>query len=201
MGTMQILLIDNHDSFTWNLVELLRGLCKCNVIILKPEDVRIIEIIRYDRVIFSPGPGIPADQPVMFHVLDEVERLFAKGDKAIPVFGVCLGMQAVAQHYGAKLFNLPGVVHGQPRRLNILRQDHFLFDGIETGAEVGLYHSWAVEKNSVPPVLELLALSDDGTVMALAHKTLPVCGVQFHPESIMTPEGSRMLRNWLKFQE
>lgn len=195
---MQLLLIDNHDSFTWNLVELLRGVCKCNVNILKTEDVRISEIIRYDRVIFSPGPGIPAEQPVMFRVLDEVERVFTSGEKSIPVFGVCLGMQAIAQHYGGKLFNLAEVVHGQPRKLNIFKSGHFLFNGIQTGTEVGLYHSWAVERNSIPPVLDLLAVADDGTVMALAHKTLPVCGVQFHPESIMTTAGSQMVKNWLR---
>ncbi|MCX6245047.1 MAG: aminodeoxychorismate/anthranilate synthase component II [Bacteroidetes bacterium] len=194
---MQLLLIDNHDSFTWNLVELLRGVCKCNVNILKTEDVRISEIVRYDRVIFSPGPGIPTEQPVMFRVLYEVERLFDSGEKTIPVFGVCLGMQAIAQHYGGILFNLAEVVHGQPRNLNILQPGHFLFNGVQTGTEVGLYHSWAVERESILPVLDLLAVAEDGTVMALAHKTLPVCGVQFHPESIMTPAGSRMVKNWL----
>ena len=201
MGTMQLLLIDNHDSFTWNLVELLRGVCKCNLKILKTEDVRIHEIARYDRVIFSPGPGIPAEQPVMFRVLDEVERLFSSGEKTVPVFGVCLGMQAMALHYGGKLFNLPEVVHGQPRKLNILQPGHFLFNGIRSGTEIGLYHSWAVEKEFLPEVMDLLAIAEDGTVMALAHKTIPVCGVQFHPESIMTPEGSRVVKNWLEFQE
>ncbi len=194
---MRLLLIDNHDSFTWNLMELLRTICKCSVKIVTPEQVRIGEIIRYDRILFSPGPGLPVEQPEMFSILDEVERLFLSKEKVISVFGVCLGMQAIAQHYGGSLFNLPDVVHGQPRALKILQPDHFLFQDIQAGSQAGLYHSWAVERSSLPASLELLAISEDGTIMALAHKILPVCGVQFHPESIMTPFGSRILKNWI----
>ena len=134
---------------------------------------------------------------MMAEILTSVEELFLKTWKAIPILGVCLGMQAMAVHYGARLFNLPEVVHGQPRPLRILKKEHPLFSGIEEGNTVGLYHSWAVDPDSLPECLEILASTPDGTIMALAHKTLPVCGVQFHPESIITRNGLRMMGNWL----
>ncbi|HSN50141.1 MAG TPA: aminodeoxychorismate/anthranilate synthase component II [Bacteroidales bacterium] len=194
---MHLLLLDNHDSFTWNLVELLRNTGKVNVNIVTPGQVNLEDIGRYDRILFSPGPGLPAEQPAMFRILEEVERLFSEGTRVIPVFGVCLGMQAIAEHYGGKLFNLPEVVHGQPRAMKILRPNHFLFRGIQDNADVGLYHSWAVKLSPLPSSLDLLAVSGDGNIMALAHKALPVCGVQFHPESVMTPSGALILRNWI----
>lgn len=132
----------------------------------------------------------------MFGILEEIEVRRLKKEKIPTVLGVCLGMQAIALHAGAKLFNLPEVVHGQPRKLTILRPDHFLFKGIPNDFEAGLYHSWAVNPESLPGSLEVLAKTSEGTVMAIAHKTLPFCGVQFHPESIMTPEGRRLLVNW-----
>lgn len=150
----------------------------------------------YDRIIFSPGPGLPQEQQAMFRILEEIEVRLLKKEKIPAVLGVCLGMQAIALHAGAKLFNLPEVVHGQPRKLNVLRPDHYLFKGISDGFEAGLYHSWAVDPESLPGSLEVLAKTSDGTLMAIAHKALPFCGVQFHPESIMTPEGRRLLVNW-----
>ncbi|MCK9423846.1 MAG: aminodeoxychorismate/anthranilate synthase component II [Bacteroidales bacterium] len=192
-----ILLLDNHDSFTWNLVELLRLIGKVNVNICSEEMFRISDLVEYDRVVFSPGPGLPEEHPVMFEILQGVGNLRQDNGKLIPVFGVCLGMQAIAQFFGGNLFNLRDVVHGQPRKLKIIRRDHPLFIGIDQNTTVGLYHSWAVDRDSLPESLEVLALSEEGTIMALAHKTLPFCGVQFHPESIMTPEGKQMMSNWL----
>ena len=194
---MSILLLNNHDSFTWNLVELLRRIGKININIVTPEKLRIGELARYNQIIFSPGPGLPQEQPAMFDVLQAVEQLIYHGAAKISVFGVCLGMQAIAQYFGGKLVNLPGVVHGQPRKLTILRPDHPYFTGIPEGSAVGLYHSWSVDPGTFPGCLEILAATQDGTIMALAHKTLPITGVQFHPESIMTPLGSRMIQNWL----
>ncbi|MEI7896148.1 MAG: aminodeoxychorismate/anthranilate synthase component II [bacterium] len=193
----QILLLDNHDSFTWNLVELLRSIGKVNVNIITPEQLIINDLEHYDRIIFSPGPGLPDEQPAMFDILTTVEKLHNNGSKAIPVLGVCLGLQAIAVHFGGTLLNLPSVVHGQPRKLNILNPEHPLFTGIPVNCEAGLYHSWAVDPETLPLCLETLATSADGTIMALAHKTLPVTGVQFHPESIMTPNGRQMVGNWL----
>jgi len=194
-----VLLLDNHDSFTWNLVELLRCTGKVSVNILTPENLQIGDLQKFDRVIFSPGPGLPQEQPVMFDVLAAVERLGNEGGKKIPVLGVCLGFQAIAIHFGGSLFNLPTVIHGQPRKLNIMQSDHFLFRDIQNESMVGLYHSWAVNPDTLPGCLEILATTHDGTIMALAHKTLPVCGVQFHPESMMTPSGRKMVENWLYF--
>ena len=195
---MRLLLLNNHDSFTWNLVELLRRNGKVNANILTPEQLNISELPFYDRIIFSPGPGLPYEQPVMFDILKTVECLWNEDRKKIPVFGVCLGMQAIAIYSGGSLFNLPSVVHGQPRKLKLLRPNHPLFSGIPDECEVGLYHSWAVENVTLPGCLEPLAITHDGTIMALAHNTLPVCGVQFHPESIMTSHGQQMLNNWLE---
>jgi anthranilate synthase/aminodeoxychorismate synthase-like glutamine amidotransferase len=194
---ISLLLLDNHDSFTWNLVELLRRTGKVSVKILTPEQLQISELTVYDRIIFSPGPGLPHEQPAMFDVLSAVETLWHERRKKIPVFGVCLGFQAIAIHFGGSLYNLPAVVHGQPRKLHIARPDHPVFEGISQGSEVGLYHSWAVDKTTLPGCLEPLAYSSDGTLMALAHQTLPICGVQFHPESIMTPGGRKLVENWL----
>jgi anthranilate synthase/aminodeoxychorismate synthase-like glutamine amidotransferase len=186
-----ILLLDNHDSFTWNLVELLRSIGKGNVKIIPPEQLNTRELGGFDRVILSPGPGLPGEQPVMSGLLGAISP-------KVPVLGVCLGMQSIAEFYGGKLFNLPEVVHGQTRELRISRPVHPLFEGIADGAPVGLYHSWAVDPASLPSCLGVIATDAGGTVMAIAHKSLPVCGVQFHPESFMTPSGARMMENWLK---
>jgi anthranilate synthase component II len=189
---MNLLLLDNHDSFTWNLVGLLRRHDKVNVNIITPEKLTISQLFKYDRVIFSPGPGLPDEQPVMLDILNKI------GDH-IPVLGVCLGLQSIALYFGGTLFNLPRPVHGQPRKLKILQPGHFMFRGIPDETQVGLYHSWAIDKTTLPGCLELLALSDEGIIMALSHKTLPVCGVQFHPESVITPLGARILDNWLEY--
>jgi anthranilate synthase/aminodeoxychorismate synthase-like glutamine amidotransferase len=194
---MRLLLLNNHDSFTWNLVELLRRTGKVNVIILTPEQLKITELAQFDHIMFSPGPGLPPEQPAMFDILGAVEKLSVDGHKTIPVFGVCLGMQAMALYFGGSLFNLPAVVHGQPGKLKILQPDHVVFRGIPNESDAGLYHSWAVDPATLPGNLEILAITTEGTIMALAHKTLPVWGVQFHPESIMTPCGQKMIENWL----
>ena len=194
---MHLLLLDNHDSFTWNLVELLRTTGKVNVNICNPETLVISDLEKYQRIIFSPGPGLPGEQPAMFEILRSVEHLGEKNGFRIPVFGVCLGLQAIALYFGGSLINLSAVVHGQPRKLEIIQPDHPVFRGIPNASEVGLYHSWAVDPDTLPVCLETLAVSNDGTIMALSHKTFPVCGVQFHPESIMTPSGKQMIENWL----
>lgn len=192
-----LLLVDNHDSFTWNLVELIRGNSKVSFKILMPEQLNIGEIDRFDRIIFSPGPGLPDEQPAMYEILKKIVDIRLYQRKSIPVFGVCLGMQAIAQFFGGRLMNLPQVVHGQPRGLKIMKPEYCLFKGIPDNTPVGLYHSWAVDPSTLPESLKIIARSDDGTIMGLAHQSLPICGVQFHPESVMTPEGARMLKNWL----
>ena len=191
-----LLLLDNHDSFTWNLAELLRSSGIPEFRIISSSDFDISGMRDYDRIIFSPGPGLPDEQPAMSTILKELELLHGKGEPVPQVLGVCLGMQAIGVHFGGKLINLPSVVHGQPRNLQILCPNHPLFHGIPDNSQVGLYHSWAVDPQTLPGCLQLLATSHEGTIMALAHRSLPVTGVQFHPESILTPLGGRMLRNW-----
>ena len=151
----------------------------------------------FNRIIFSPRPGLPGGLPDMFIIIRVMKLLHARNETFPSIFGVCLGMEAIAVHFSANLINLPEVVHGQPRKLTIVNQDHPLFHSIADGSPVGLYHSWAIDRETLPASLETLAISGDGTIMALAHKKLPICGVQFHPESIMTPLGSLMIQNWL----
>jgi len=188
---MQILLLDNHDSFTYNLAELLRRHHKGSFKILSPENIVIEEVDKYDRIVFSPGPGRPDEHPVM-------KNLLRKYETRKPILGICLGMQTMAIHYGASMKNLKTVIHGQPRKLVFTGQKHPIFNDIPAETNVGLYHSWAIESKNLPPELEILAFSDDGIIMAIAHKYYNVCGVQFHPESIMTPHGWKMIVNWLK---
>ena len=195
-----MLLLNNHDSFTWNLAELLRRIGLARFEIVSSEDFNPAMMDQYERIIFSAGPGLPEGQPAMFRILKELEERGSRHEKVPRVFGVCLGMQAVALHFGGKLINLESVVHGQPRKLTIVNPFHPLFKEISNGTQVGLYHSWAVDSHTMPGCLETLAISPNGTIMALAHKTLPVSGVQFHPESIMNPEGSRIVENWINWQ-
>ncbi|MEI7726909.1 MAG: aminodeoxychorismate/anthranilate synthase component II [Bacteroidota bacterium] len=192
-----MLLLDNHDSFTWNLAELLRGIGVVDIKIVSSGDFTADMLNESDRIIFSPGPGLPEEQPAMLTVLHETVLRHKRNEKVPSIFGVCLGMQAIGIYFGAKLINLPNVVHGQPRKLNIVFPGHPIFRGIPDGSPVGLYHSWAVDAKSMPGCLNTLATTANGTIMAIAHQTLPITGVQFHPESIMTPLGSKMIHNWL----
>lgn len=188
---MQILLLDNHDSFTYNLAELLRRHHKGSFKILSPEGIVIEDVDKFDGIIFSPGPGRPDEHPMMIDILRKYES-------RKPILGICLGMQTMAIHYGAAMKNLKQVVHGQPRKLIFTGHPHAIFKDIPHETTVGLYHSWAIESRNLPPALEVLALSPDGIIMAITHKKFNVCGVQFHPESIMTPLGWKMVVNWLE---
>jgi anthranilate synthase component II len=187
---MQVLLLDNHDSFTYNLAELLRNHGKVTFKIITPEQIVSEEVDRYDGIILSPGPGRPDEHPAM----DGLLRSYAHKK---PMLGICLGMQTMALHFGATMQNLESVVHGQPRKLNLLKPEHYLFHEIPRDSQAGLYHSWAVRRDDLPSCLEILALSSDGVIMAIAHREFDLCGVQFHPESIMTPRGQHMLNNWI----
>ena len=188
---MKILILDNHDSFTYNLAELLRSLDKVTFNIFTPESLVLEHIGRYDKILFSPGPGLPNEQLIMFDVLKRYGSVK-------PILGICLGFQAIALYFGACLFNLPKVVHGQSRRLHILRPDHYLFKHIPDRTPVGLYHSWAIKKETLGFPIVALAESDDGILMALTHRQVDICGFQFHPESIMTPAGHKMMQNWVE---
>ena len=143
---------------------------------------------------------MPEEQLAMAGILKQIELLYEQHRPVPAVLGVCLGMQAMAIHFGGRLVNLPAVVHGQPRPLRVLRPDHPLFAGIPDGCTAGLYHSWAVERQTLPACFGLLAVDDREIVMAIAHNVLPLWGVQFHPESVMTPLGGEMVGNWIRQQ-
>jgi len=187
---MKILLLDNHDSFTFNLVELLRNNGKVSFKVIKSDELQLEDPGSFDKIVFSPGPGLPEEQPAMFSVLKEYGHIK-------PVLGICFGLQAIALFYGAELFNLPKVVHGQPRSLRVIKPVHYIFKGIPRGTEVGLYHSWAVAEASLPSCLSITARSEEGVIMGLAHNEYDVCGLQFHPESVITRMGQKVFDNWI----
>ena len=191
-----ILLLDNHDSFTWNLAELLRITGDESIQVVASNEFNIIDLCDFSRVVFSPGPGLPGEQPAMAGILQKIEKMHATEEPVPPVLGVCLGMQAIAVYFGGALFNLQTVVHGQPRSLIVRDPADPFFREIPQGSTVGLYHSWAVEASSLPGCLEATAFSHDGVLMAMRHKNLPIRGVQFHPESFITQFGREMMVNW-----
>lgn len=185
---MNILLIDNHDSFTYNLVDLIKHKLGYDITIVKSETVDIASVANYSHIIFSPGPGIPSEQPAMFHILER----YAATKK---ILGICLGMQAIGMYYGGELYNLPNVIHGQQHTINIT--DHRqLFKDINEQIKVGLYHSWAI-KMPIPEILNITAKSELGILMSISHEKYAVFGVQFHPESHLTPDGKQIIQNFL----
>lgn len=184
---MKVLLLDNFDSFTFNLFHYLEAF-GCDVTVARNNAITLAEIERFDKIVLSPGPGLPKDAGVMPALLDAyIDRK--------PILGVCLGMQAIGEHFGGRLYNQQEVKHGvaEPCRHN---GDNRLFRGIPETFEAGLYHSWAVALDEDSP-LKPTAYSDSGVLMAFEHADLPVTGVQFHPESVLTPQGRKMIANFL----
>ncbi|MBL7139069.1 MAG: aminodeoxychorismate/anthranilate synthase component II [Bacteroidales bacterium] len=186
----RILIIDNNDSFTFNLVQLVEecGIQSYEVAASNRLDPGVVN--QFDKVLISPGPGLPTDFPGMCEV---IRRFGAEKD----ILGVCLGHQAIAIEYGGSLIHLPGVKHGTTTRLQIKARDEQLFNRVNNGSQVGLYHSWAVDPATFPDCLEITAISEEQTILALRHKHFRVRGVQFHPESFMTPVGKKILENWI----
>jgi anthranilate synthase component 2 len=188
-GLKKILVIDNYDSFTYNLVHYLEDL-DCEVTVYRNDEFDIDEIAIFDKILLSPGPGIP----------DEAGLLKAVIQKYAPtksIFGVCLGQQAIGEVFGGTLSNLDKVYHGVSSMVKTSVNDELLFEGLGTEFEVGRYHSWVVDSN-LPDVLEATSFDENGQVMSLRHKTYDVRGVQFHPESVLTPNGKKILENWVK---
>ncbi|MDE5971090.1 MAG: aminodeoxychorismate/anthranilate synthase component II [Muribaculaceae bacterium] len=186
---MKVLIIDNYDSFTYNIVHAVRSL-GINPDVKRNDTFSLDEVDQYDKIIISPGPGIPSEAGLM---PDALKRYAGKK----PILGVCLGHQAIGELFGAKLSNLPEVYHGISSNISINNTD-YIFEGLPERVDVGRYHSWVVDKVGLPDCLEITAMSDDGAIMAMRHKTLDIRGVQFHPESILTPTGLKMIENWLK---
>ncbi len=185
----QVLVIDNYDSFTYNLVHYLEDL-DCEVTVYRNDQFDIDEISVFDKILLSPGPGIPEEAGL----LKEVIRKYGPTKS---IFGVCLGQQAIGEVYGGTLSNLDKVYHGVASMVETTVTDELLFEGLGNSFEVGRYHSWVVDTN-LPDVLEITSLDENGQIMSLRHKTYDVRGVQFHPESVLTPNGKRILENWIK---
>ncbi|TRX36971.1 aminodeoxychorismate/anthranilate synthase component II [Flavobacterium sp. ZT3R18] len=187
-GLKKILVIDNYDSFTYNLVHYLEDL-DCEVTVYRNDEFDIDEIAIFDKILLSPGPGIPEEAGL----LKEVIRKYAPTKS---IFGVCLGQQAIGEVFGGTLSNLDKVYHGVATLVKTVVDDELLFEGLGNEFEVGRYHSWVVDAN-LPDVLEATSFDENGQVMSLRHKTYDVRGVQFHPESVLTPNGKKILENWV----
>lgn len=185
---MKIVIIDNYDSFTYNLSHLVKEL-GADVTVMRNDQFDIDEIAVYDKIILSPGPGIPSEAGLLLDVI----KTYA-GKK--PMLGVCLGHQAIGEVFGGKLENLSEVFHGVATPCHITAKDS-IFQGLPTCITIGRYHSWIVSKNGLPDCLEVTAESDEGQIMALRHRQYDIHGIQFHPESVLTPEGKTIIKNFI----
>lgn len=186
---MKTVIIDNYDSFTYNLAHLVKEL-GTEVDVLRNDKFELEELEKYDKIILSPGPGIPEEAGLLLEVI----RTYA-GRK--PILGVCLGEQAIGQAFGGKLTNLSEVFHGIQTNVKIKNKD-YIFSGLPTEIPVGRYHSWVVNTDGFPEELVITAISSEGQIMALKHREYDVHGIQFHPESVLTPDGKQIVGNWLK---
>ena len=188
---MKIVIIDNYDSFVCNLSHAIKEL-GAEVTVKRNDQFQLEELEEFDKILLSPGPGVPEEAGLL---LDVIRRYAGKK----PILGVCLGEQAIGEVYGGKLTNLDEVFHGIQSPVSLTAKD-YLFEGLPSTIQVGRYHSWVVDQKDFPDCLEVTAVSEEGYIMALRHRTLDVRGVQFHPESVLTPEGKQMLGNWIHHQ-
>lgn len=186
---MKILVFDNYDSFTYNLVHLVEKITHVKVDVYRNDQIPLEKIKAYDKIILSPGPGIPSEAGLLLDVIRE----YAPSKS---ILGVCLGHQAIGEVFGGKLVNLSHVFHGVATPCTINTQNP-LFKGLPSQIEVGRYHSWVIKEDAFPEELEITARDNNNYIMALQHKKFDVSGVQFHPESVLTPDGETILRNWL----
>lgn len=194
---MKILVFDNYDSFTYNLVHLVEKITKEKVEVYRNDQISLDEVDRFDRIILSPGPGIPEEAGLLIPLI----RRYASSKS---ILGVCLGHQAIGEAFGGELLNLADVYHGVATPIEVGQErkkpSNDLFEGLPPTIEVGRYHSWVVNGDNLPEELEVTARDANGQIMAMRHKTYDVQGVQFHPESVLTPDGEKILRNWLQLK-
>lgn len=188
MKMQKILVIDNYDSFTYNLVHYLEDL-DCEVVVKRNDQLTLEEVDNYDKIVLSPGPGIPDEAGLL-------KEIIAKYAPTKSIFGVCLGQQAIGEVFGGSIINLDKVYHGTATKIRITKKDDALFKDLPEEIEVGRYHSWVVDPN-LPDALEATSVDENGQVMSLRHREYDICAVQFHPESVLTPEGKKILKNWL----
>ena len=191
---LKILVFDNYDSFTYNLVHLVEKITHQKVEVYRNDQIPLEKVQEYDKIILSPGPGIPNEAGLLLPLIKE----YASSKS---ILGVCLGHQAIGEAFGGKLINLSSVFHGVATPVKVksekLKVKSYLFDGLPVELEAGRYHSWVVSKENFPVELEITAEDENGMIMGLQHKTYDVQGVQFHPESVLTPQGEAIMRNWL----
>ena len=190
---MNILIFDNYDSFTYNLFHLVKELGYKDVEVHRNNRIELDAIERFDKIILSPGPGIPSEAAGLLPLI----RRFAPYKS---ILGVCLGHQAIAEAFGGRLINLENVYHGVATPIRIIAE-HRIFAGLPETFEAGRYHSWIVDANDFPKELEITAIDEDGQIMALRHRTFDVNGVQFHPESVLTPLGKTIVEQFLKTED
>jgi anthranilate synthase component II len=186
---MKILVLDNYDSFTYNLVHIIRVL-GYSPDVHRNDKISVEAVAAYDKILLSPGPGIPDEAGIMKAVIKTYGPTKS-------ILGICLGHQGIAEVYGAELFNIPQVLHGVTSAGSVQDEAEYLFNGVSKKFQATHYHSWAVKPDTLTPVLKVTALNEAGLIMGLRHIEYDVKGLQFHPESIMTPEGPRMIENWL----
>ena len=192
---MKILVFDNYDSFTYNLVHLIEKITGEKVDVFRNDQIALADVAVYDKIILSPGPGIPVEAGLLLPLIKEYAATKS-------ILGVCLGHQAIAEAFGGTLINLSTVFHGVATKIQISNRQSAngksLFNELPDEIEVGRYHSWIVNDNNFPSALEITAKDENGYIMGLRHKTFDVQGVQFHPESVLTPDGEKILQNWLQ---
>jgi len=188
---MKILVLDNYDSFTFNLVHYLGELGYADHMdVFRNDQIDLLKVGAYDKILLSPGPGIPKEAGIM----PELIKMYGK-EKSI--LGVCLGHQGIAEAYGAELFNMPEVLHGVSSEVQVTKTEDRLFNGLPQTYKICHYHSWNVDREKLGDQLEVTAIDEYGEIMAISHKEYDVKGVQFHPESIMTEHGHQLLKNWI----
>jgi anthranilate synthase component 2 len=184
----KILVIDNYDSFTYNLVHYLEDL-NCQVTVLRNDQFELDDVKGFDKILLSPGPGIPDEAGLLKPLIKEYAA-------SKSILGVCLGQQAIGEVFGGTLINLDAVFHGVATTIEINENEDYLFNGLDKNIEVGRYHSWVVDAN-LPDCLIATSFDENGQVMSLKHRDFDVKGVQFHPESVLTPNGKQILENWI----
>lgn len=186
---MKILLLDNYDSFTYNLAYYLESF-DVQIEVFRNDEIEMEDAKDFDKIVLSPGPGIPDEAGILKALIKEYAS-------KKPILGICLGQQAIAEVFGGSLIRLDRVVHGVATLINVTAPDEILFKGLPEKLEAGRYHSWVVNPDNFPENLEITSVDENGNIMSLRHKTYDIRAVQFHPESIMTPLGKKMLENWV----
>jgi anthranilate synthase component 2 len=186
----KILIIDNYDSFTYNIVNLIKNVSKNYIDVYRNDNISLDLINNYDKIILSPGPGLPKNANIL-------KPLIKKFFHTKNIFGICLGLQAIAEVFGAKLLNTKKVYHGVSSFIKIIDYKELIFKNLSKKIKVGRYHSWIVSNKNLPKKLKITAIGPKGEIMALRHKKYNIRGVQFHPESILTPTGKKIMKNWL----